>query len=235
MRTLVLVCHPEIEDSFSNQFLIQSGQYFTDHVDYYDLSKAWNQNQTFNSQNELEKMATYDRLIIQSHLFWYQPPAILKIWIDQVFHGRIDQKDTRRLLSGKELGMVIITGAKATSYQSSISHGATMDDLLSPYRAMAHYWDMKWLPYFIVDQLGLKSQEDQWELMVTYSAYLESGQVDSFRNLQDFVIKKLDDLLSQSSLINETLLLKKQVVLQELIKGQEELKILFDLNQGEIY
>lgn len=234
MKVLVLVCHPNLEDSQSQQFLLQTGQSMAETVDYYDLASHYKETGAFQTSVELERLGQYDRIIFQFNLYWYQAPYILKVWLDQVFDEKLDQSLAFRILSGKDLGLVVITGSKASKYQVASGHGVTLDEVLSPYRAFAKYWQMNFLPYFSIHQLSSKSPVEEWTIMLEYITYLETGQVDSFTTLQNTVIERLRDLIERSvpiSIEDQTL---RQLFLESIQSQANQLDDLYSID-GEDY
>lgn len=188
MKTLVMIAHPDVASSSSHQFLLQTGKELTQ-TDYQDVS-AHISDSYWNPREALEALLSYDRIIFQFSLYWYQAPAALKIWMDQVF-GSINPTQLSEMFKGKELGIVCIAGSRANHYQAGGKHNHTLSELLSPFQAFAHAGEMKYLPIFPIHQFANMTEEEQWRLMIEYACYLETGKYGSFPILQSYILHKL--------------------------------------------
>ena len=232
METLVIIGHPDSANSHSQQFLLQTGQALTE-VDYFDLGRYYKEYGEFKSELELERLANYSRIILQFQLYWYQAPFLLKMWIDQVFHEDIDYRKVKSIIKDKELGFVVVTGSKGSKYQAEYGHGVTISELLSPYHAFANYWQMRRLPYFPIHEFHLKAKEDQWQLMIDYVTYLESGKVDSFQALQETVLSKLPKVKMNKLEENVNQSMEFQLFIQTLEQQADQLSQIYHLNQED--
>ncbi|WP_282920465.1 NAD(P)H-dependent oxidoreductase [Ignavigranum ruoffiae] len=233
MRTLVIIGHPEVDDSQSHQFLLQTGQAMTD-VTYFDLGAYYQEQQKFDPEIERNRLKEFDRIIFQFQLYWYQAPAILKAWFDQAFPNAYQIDLWRPILVGKEMGTVVLAGTKLSAYRTDSGQRATLSELLSPYRAFAHYWQMTYLPYFAVGQLAAKNSTQQWRLMFDYVTYLETGRVGSFRALQQTILSQLGKLIDQGFIEQETEALELDLFYQQLVQQADLLEELYMLEGEEV-
>ena len=104
MRTIVYIAHPDVTKSSSHQFLLSSGQANTEVV-YVNLNQEYQaQNRSFDSQAERKRLMEFDRIIFQFQLYWYQAPAIMKIWLDAIFDTEVGNAAFQQSLHGKQLG-----------------------------------------------------------------------------------------------------------------------------------
>ena len=76
MKTLVLVSHPEYDNSMTEAFLKQS-QSNIDSVDWVVLDQIQNQF-TFDKDAEQKRLKQYDRILFQFPMYWYSAPALMK-------------------------------------------------------------------------------------------------------------------------------------------------------------
>ncbi|EHR37252.1 NAD(P)H-dependent oxidoreductase [Facklamia languida] len=189
MKTIIYLAHDDLASSSSQQFLVASGRHLTE-ATYVDLGAQWQADPTFDRSEELDRLAQYDRVIFQFPLYWYQAPAVLKVWIDQV----LDQGTGLGFIAGKELGLVVIAGAPARNYQLAGREGVTVSDLLSPYYALSRYLGMRFLEPFTIFQFAYLSEAEKMRLMYDYALYLKTGEARRFNDLQDMIIQALQDL-----------------------------------------
>lgn len=210
MKTLILIAHDQLDQSSSHQFLLTTGQSITS-ADYVDLQSEYNNTGSFDSQKELDRLENYDRIIFQFQLFWYQAPAILKIWLDQVFSRNLDLESAGNKLADKEFGLVVLSGSKESHYQKGGQHQVTFSELVSPYYAFAHYFNMKYLKPFTLSQFQYMTEEEKFELMIEYSFYLEKGMVDSFTFMQGYMEELLEEYVPSRLELDEV----DQIIFQQ--------------------
>ncbi|XJS10329.1 NAD(P)H-dependent oxidoreductase [Aerococcaceae bacterium WGS1372] len=193
VRTIVYTAHPDIATSSSQQFLVSSGKHITD-VEYVDLQSEWNIHKKFNKEREIERLKQFDRIFFQFNFYWYQAPAILKLWMDSVFEDKQTNPQFFNEFRGRELGIVVIAGVKEEHFQAGGREKRTLSELLSPYESFANYYQLKYLPIFSVHQFANKSELEKMKLMYEYSCYLEEGTHLSYLTFQGYLLRKLDEL-----------------------------------------
>lgn len=227
MRTIVYIAHPDSAQSSSQQFLLSSGQSLTD-ATFVDLQQEFEQNGAFDAVAEQARLSQYQRIIFQFPLYWYQAPAILKQWIDTVFDMSATMQAVTTHLAQCQLGIVLVVGVKANEYQSGGREHNTLSELLSPYEALARFFQMQYLAPLVVSQFQYMSEPAQQDLMLRYGAYLQLGTAEQFDTFQTYIIEKLQRLTrTQLSLSPEDEILFEAFV-DELVNQQEELA---ELNQ----
>ncbi|MDP2812295.1 MAG: NAD(P)H-dependent oxidoreductase [bacterium] len=103
---------------------------------------------------EQEKIKWADFILIQTPIWWFSVPAILKGWFDRVFatgitwdFGAIYDKG---LLRGKKGMLAITTGGPSELYQPQGAHQATIEQVLYPInRGTLYFCGMDVLPPFV--------------------------------------------------------------------------------------
>ena len=228
-RTIVYVAQPDSEQSNSFQFLVQSGQALTD-VCYVDLAKEYQGNEGFNCEQEWQRLVSYERIIFQFPLYWYQAPAILKQWLDVVFGYELPQQ-AKKQLANKELGIVVIAGVKESEYQIGGREGVTISDLVAPYYALARHFKMVPLKFYAIHQFHYLSEIQKMQLMLTYATYLATGTVGQFPAFQAFVQDRLAQLTPQQLPLDSVQQLVFEQFQQDLEVRQQELSELQQLVQ----
>lgn len=192
-ETIVYIAHPDSGSSSSQQFLQSSGQALSQ-ATFVDLQAEYDIDQSFSVEEEQARLLNYDRIILQFPLYWYQAPAILKVWIDRVFEeSRINNNFVDKM-TGKELGLVVVAGVKEEHFQVGGREGVTISDLLSPYQALANYFQMTYLMPFKLHQFDTLTEEDKMKVIYRYGCYLEKGQYRSRLVYQNYLIAKLNEL-----------------------------------------
>ncbi|MGY5338919.1 NAD(P)H-dependent oxidoreductase [Levilactobacillus spicheri] len=189
MTTLVLVAHPHLEDSTSQQFFKASLPATGVTWEHLDAQPA------FDIAAEQDQLRQADRIIFQFPLYWYAVPASLKAWEDTVLTRTFVYGDHRYPLAGKELGIVVTTGMPAKAFQRGGVEGQTLDALLAPLAAVAHRARMTWLPTLAVHQFGYLTEAQKLALVVDYQRYLTQPQPDTLANRQAWFADRLASMV----------------------------------------
>lgn len=233
MNTLVLVAHPDVDQSTSQQFLLASGQYWTP-ASYVDLYKEWQDQGAFDVLANRRRLLDYDRIIFQFPLYWYQAPWILKLWIDQVFDSQGDYQAFKEALKGRQLGLVILAGVKASHYQAGGREGRTLSEMLAPYEMLARHFQLDYLPPFAVHQFQRMNSQEKSRLMLTYAHYLLARRPLSAMSFRAFVIDRFKELDDSQLRWRETDPLIHSQIVTALEDQWEEIQELYHLNEEEV-
>jgi len=191
MQTLILVAHPQLADSTSQQFFAASqptSGVIREHLDAQD---------TFDVSQEQAQLRQADRIILQFPLYWYAAPASLKQWEDTVLTRTFVYGDHRYPLAGKELGIVVTTGMPVKAFQRGGEEGMTLAAILAPLAALAQRAHMRWLPTFAVHQFNYLSEAEKLRLVVAYQRYLTQAQPDSLANRQRWFAEHLPAMVAR--------------------------------------
>lgn len=178
-----------------------------------------------------DNLLTYDRIILQFQLHWYQAPYIMKQWIDHVFQMDEGFATFKQSLTNKSFGLVVIAGSSASQYQPGASQGRSIYDLLSPYELLARHLKMVYLPAFVIDAFHLMSEQEKQRLLWRYNSYITTGNQARFSKYQRFIIDQLDRLMLEqfnASAEDEVLLEMLKDVMTDRADELEELKRLIE-------
>ncbi|NMM99991.1 general stress protein 14 [Bifidobacterium sp. DSM 109958] len=149
MKTLVLVFHPDMAKSRANAALMAAARKLpSDAVTVRD-EYALCPDGTIDVAAEQRLIEQHDRIVLQFPLYWYSSPALLKQWEDEVLAYGWAYGPGGEALKGKEIMVATTAGGPASEYQTE-DNGATIGEVLSPYRMMARYTRAAWLEPFVV-------------------------------------------------------------------------------------
>lgn len=225
-KNLILVAHPTYEVSSSQQFLIQSISTLAIEEEYevVDLYAEYEQHQRqFDYHVWHTRLKEAHTIYLQFPLWWYQAPALLKEWIDEVLANAVEPT----ILQHKRFGVIVAAGVKESEFQSAGRVGQTMSSLLSPYEALASYYNMVYLKPFTIYQFDMKSEFEKQELMMRYNMYLATGEGDSFKEMQQFMLRQLNRIIQSSQSFEQQ---EKLRTLYHVVEEQaSELSELYDL------
>lgn len=88
------------------------------------------------------------RLVVWQHpLYWYSPPALMKLWFEQVlaYGWAYGEGEQARALEGKDCLWVTTTGAGRAHYCAEGRHGHAFEVFVPPVRQIARFCGMRWL------------------------------------------------------------------------------------------
>ncbi|MDT6981280.1 NAD(P)H-dependent oxidoreductase [Levilactobacillus zymae] len=197
MQTLVLVAHPHLADSTTQQFFKASLP--ADGVTYRVLDQR-----DYDVSQEQAALRQADRIILQFPLYWYAAPASLKHWEDTVLTRTFVYGDHRYPLADKELGIVVTTGMPAQAFRRGGTENVTLDALMAPLAALAHRAKMSWLPIFAVHQFNYLDEPQKLRLVVAYQRYLTQSAPDTLANRQAWFAARLPEKVAQLKPADQT-------------------------------
>lgn len=168
MKTIVILAHPNIEQSNVNKAWIQA-------LNKKNLDvKVHNIYQTYPDWNidvvvEQAQLEGYDRIILQYPLFWYSTPPLLKKWVDEVFAYGWAYGSSGNKLAGKEFGLAVSTGGVEDVYNESVY--GTMSQVLRPMKSTAKFINSKYIGSHIFH--GALAPDAQERLGVNAEQYVD--------------------------------------------------------------
>ncbi|KPN80646.1 NAD(P)H-dependent oxidoreductase [Apilactobacillus kunkeei] len=189
MKTLVLVSHPEYDNSMTEAFLKQC-QSDIENVDWVVLDNIQT-DFTFDKEQEQQRLAQYDRILFQFPMYWYSAPALMKKYEDDVFTKNFIAFEQEGVLKGKEMGIITTLGDPIKDYQVGGREGFSISELLKPYQAIAQGGQMKFLKPFVISQFAYMTDAQKQKLLIDYRSYLTNDNFDSFASFQKWYIKQL--------------------------------------------
>ncbi|UQS84461.1 NAD(P)H-dependent oxidoreductase [Apilactobacillus apisilvae] len=218
MKTLVIVSHPEYDNSMTESFLNQC-QNDIDSVDFLVLDHLTD-NYQFNVEQEQQRLIKYDRILFQFPMYWYSSPALLKKYEDDVFTRRFTYANEDGKLKGKELGIITTIGEPLRNYTVGGSEGFSINELLKPYQALAFKAGMNFIKPFTVDQFAYMTNAQKSKLLVDYRNYLTNDDINSFSSKQRWYFEQLEELKEQLSPEKQT---KLAVIIDYLKNNYDQL------------
>ena len=189
MKTLIVLAHPEYEDSNTQQFLIASTKNLEDvRISYLDEEKI-------DKRKEKELLKEADRIIFQFPMYWYSAPFLLKRWLDEVF----DDSFIANGLKKKELGLVVTMGLSQEDFAAGRSEKFTLSEIFRPFEALANKCQMTYLPIFPVALFPYLSEVNKKKLLIDYQMYLTKQNETSFKKKEDWFVSRLESFKEKST------------------------------------
>lgn len=147
MKTLLILSHPDFKNSRVNKALINAAREIEGveirHLDeiYGDHSRG------FDIKKEQELASKADRIVFQFPMYWLFTPAMLKGYIDEIFTRGWAYGDGKKLV-GKELQIVVSSGASEAEFHHQGSVRSPIGEVLFNLNSMSNYCGMKFNKIF---------------------------------------------------------------------------------------
>jgi len=138
-KTLILLAHPNIENSVGNKTVINAVKEL-ENVAIRDLTKLY-PDFNIDAKAEQKAMAQADLIIMQYPIYWYNMPPILKQWFDKVLtYGFAFGEGSK--VTGKSIMASVTVGSPESSYPEG-----EMERILLPLKASAAFCKLNYLPH----------------------------------------------------------------------------------------
>jgi glutathione-regulated potassium-efflux system ancillary protein KefF len=151
---VVIVAHPELDQSRANRRLLQAARALGNNVgagriavrDLYALYPDY----LIDVAVEQAVLAAARLVVWQQPIRWYGMPPLLKLWCDDVLAFGWAYGPGGTALRGKDLWLVATTGGPEDSYRPDSYNRYFFDAFLPPYEQTAALCGMRFLPPFVV-------------------------------------------------------------------------------------
>jgi glutathione-regulated potassium-efflux system ancillary protein KefF len=122
-------------------------------------------------------------IVLQHPIYWYSPPALLKLWFEKVLTVGWAYGPGGDALAGKRCWWVVSTGTAAAGYTPSTVHEHTFDEFELPVRQTARFCGMTWLPPLVVHGAHEIDDADLAAAAARYRADLRALAVEDGRSV----------------------------------------------------
>ncbi len=190
MKTLIIISHPDIRESSSQQYLLSSipGE---PEVTVHHLEEKY-PDFKIDSIKEQELIAAHDRIILQFPLYWYSSPPLLKKWQDEVLTENFAYGKNGHHLQDKEFGLVLTIGASKNEYQAGGKEHFSITELTKPFQAMALKTGMIYLKPLSIHQFSYLTEEQKMELLIEYQLLLTHEKDTSLASRENWFLNQLE-------------------------------------------
>ena len=139
-KITIFLSHPNLDNSFINKYLAdihkKSSNFCVHHLDksikngYFDLD------------DEKKLLQESSAIIWQFPIYWYNSPASLRQWQDQVLSPIVYSNNN--FLKGKSVAVVFTAGAAEEHYSHTGLNRYTAEEMLRPFEMTANASGMIW-------------------------------------------------------------------------------------------
>ena len=173
---LVIVAHPELEQSRANRRLLQAARSLQRNSppgrlavrDLYALYPDY----LIDIAVEQAALKAARLVVWQQPVRWYSMPPLLKLWLDDVLTFGWAYGPGGDALRGKDLWLVASTGGAEDSYRPDGYNRYFFDAFLPPYEQTAALCGMRFLPPLVLHGAHKASEADLAAHAATYAQKL---------------------------------------------------------------
>ena len=151
-KILLVVAHPNIEASLANKTIIQKFLSYNPDTEIDELYKLY-PDFKIDVKKEQEKLNRADYIILQFPMYWYNAPALMRKWFEDVLEHGYAYGSTGKALQGKKLLVSLTTGAPIDSFKIGGFQNFSLDDLTKGFHQLANLCSMKWEGYIATGSL----------------------------------------------------------------------------------
>lgn len=227
MKTLIILSHPEIEESSSQQYLLHS---IPDNhlITIHHLESVYSQT-PIDVIAEQKLLASHDRIIFQFPLYWYSSPAMLKKWQDEVLTDDFAYGKNGNQLKNKEFALVLLIGAAKADYQAGGKELYSINELTKPFQAMANKTGMVFLKTFAIHQFAYMTEAEKMTLLINYQLFLTHDTDTSLASRERWFLEQLKKTnIASLGIENEEKLQHVIEMIEENRETIDDLKVLLE-------
>ena len=152
-KILLVVAHPNIEASIANKTIIENFILLHPETEMDELYKLY-PDFKINIKKEQEKLLKADFIILQFPMFWYNAPALMRKWFEDVLEHGFAYGSKGKALQGKKLIVSITTGSPVEEYREGGIQSFTIDDLTKGFHQLANLCSMKWSGFIVTGNIS---------------------------------------------------------------------------------
>ncbi len=161
MKTLVIVTHPDMKNSIVNKRWVEELRKFPDQFHIHQLYQAY-PDEKIDVIAEQKLMEQYDKIVFQFPYYWFNAPAMLKKWLDEVLtHGWAYGSKSGYKLEGKKIALAISLGVNEQELNTNGIYKYPLTELIRPFELSFEYVKAHYKPHFAYYDIEYNSS-DEW-------------------------------------------------------------------------
>jgi putative NADPH-quinone reductase len=175
MKTLVVVIHPNLQESVINKRWIEELEKYPDHYFIHRLYDVY-PDEKIDVAKEQKLIESYDKIVFQFPFYWFNCPPLFKKWLDEVLtHGWAYGSKSGYKMGGKKIAMVLSVGVDEEEYRADGKYKYTLRELTAPFELTFEYIKADYRYFFAYYGIELNATDEWIEKSVPdYRKFLES-------------------------------------------------------------
>ncbi|QNF32837.1 NAD(P)H-dependent oxidoreductase [Adhaeribacter swui] len=148
MKTLIIVIHPDINNSVVNKRWTQELSKFPEKYDVHLLHDVY-PDEKIDVLAEQKRVEQYNTIVFQFPYYWFNSPPLFKKWLDEVLtYGWAYGSKSGYKVAEKKIALAISLGADEHEYQPGDKYQYTLAELLRPFELTFDYVKADYQPFF---------------------------------------------------------------------------------------
>lgn len=147
-KILFVVAHPHLERSRANRAVVES----VSGLEGVTVHRIYDRYPYFHIDVEREQqlLLDHDVIVFQHPFYWYNMPALLKLWLDDVLESGFAYGPGGDKLRGKKFLLSLTVGGPQSSYCEESYNKCSVDSLLGPWKQTVGLCQMEWLEPLVI-------------------------------------------------------------------------------------
>ena len=171
MKTLIIVTHPDMQNSIVNKRWIEELYKFPDQFHVHQLYEAY-PDEKIDVSVEQKLIEQHDRIVFQFPYYWFNVPAMLKKWMDEVLtHGWAYGSKSGYKVSGKKIALAISLGVEKHELSKGGIYKYPLEELVRPLELSFEYVKADYKPLFAY--YGIEHNSSQQWIEKSVPLYLD--------------------------------------------------------------
>ena len=146
-KTLIVVAHPNIENSMVNQCWLNELKKHPDQFTVHELYKAYPDGR-INIEAEQRLVEQHESLVLQFPVYWFNCPPMLKQWLDEVFLYGWAYGSTGDKLKNKKIALAVTAGIELVDYKANGRYTFTLEEVLRTFEITIKYVGAEYVSHF---------------------------------------------------------------------------------------
>lgn len=148
MKTLIIVTHPNINESVINKRWIKELRKFPESYTVHQLHEVY-PDEKIDVLAEQLLVEQHDKIIFQFPYYWFNCPSLLKKWLDEVLtHGWAYGSKSGYRMAGKKIALAISLGVEEYELSTSGIYKYPLSELTRPFELSFEYIKADYQPLF---------------------------------------------------------------------------------------
>lgn len=148
MKTLVIIIHPNLENSIINKRWIEELNKYPDHYTLHNLYNLY-PDEKIDVEREQKLLENYDTIVFQFPFYWFNCPPLLKKWLDEVLtYGWAYGSKSGYKLAHKKIALALSVGINEEDYTETGRYKYTLEQLTAPFEITFKYIKADYKPLF---------------------------------------------------------------------------------------
>ena len=148
MKTLVIVTHPDIENSVVNQAWLKELARYPEQYTLHLLHQAYPDGQ-IDVAAEQALLEAHQNVVFQFPVYWFSSPPLLKKWQDDVLtYGWAYGAESGYNMQGKQVALAVSAGIKEEDYRTEGRYRYSLEEIFRPFEVTINYVKADYRSFF---------------------------------------------------------------------------------------